>query len=48
MRNLPLNAKDKTRRGIMVSVLRVALWFSNVDPSEAMGLSMLPALVARV
>ena len=30
-RNLPSNAKDKTKRVIIVSGLGVALWFSNVQ-----------------
>ena len=37
VRNLPSNAKDKTKKVIIVSVLGVALWFSNVKSSEAIG-----------
>ena len=44
VRNLPSNAKDKTKRVIIVNVLG----FSTVQPSEAMGLSMPPAPVVRV
>jgi len=42
VRNLPSNAKDKTKRVIIVSVLGVALCFSNVEPSGAMGLTFFP------
>jgi len=45
---LPLNTKHKAKRVIIVSALGVALWFSNVEPYEAMGLSILPAPVVRV
>jgi hypothetical protein len=38
---LPLNTKHKAKRVIIVSTLGVALWFSNVPPSEAMGLLIL-------
>jgi hypothetical protein len=48
VRNLASNAKDKTRKVIVVSILGGALWFSNVQPSEAMGLSIAPTPVVRI
>ena len=48
VRNLPSNGKDKTKKVIIVSVLGVALCFSNVQSSEAMGLSIPLAPVVRV
>ena len=46
--NLASNAKDKTRKVIVVIILGGALYFSNVQPSEAIGLTMPPAPVVRV
>jgi hypothetical protein len=46
--NLSLNGKGKSKRIIVVSVLVFTLWFSNVQPSPAMGLSIPPAPVVRV
>ena len=48
VRNVASNAKDKTRKVIVVSILGGALWFSNVQPSEAMGLSIAPTPVVRI
>ena len=48
VRNLASNAKDKTRKVIVVILLGGALYFSNVQPSEAIGLSMPPAPMIRV
>ena len=48
VRNCASNAKDKTRKVIVISILGRALWFSNVQPSSAIGLSMPPAPVVRV
>ena len=48
VRSLASNAKDKTRKVIVVSILGGALWFSNVQPSEAMGLSIAPTPVVKV
>ena len=48
VRNLASNAKDKTRKVIVVILLGGALYFSNVQPSEAIGLSVPPAPVIRV
>ena len=48
VRNLASNAKDKTRKVIVVIILGGALYFSNVQPSEAIGLTMPPAPVVRV
>ena len=43
VRNLASNAKDKTRKGIVVIILGGAVYSNNVQPSEAIGLSMPPA-----
>ena len=48
VRNLASNAKDKTRKVIVVILLGGALYFSNVQPSEAIYLSMPAAPVVRV
>ena len=48
VRNCASNAKDKTRKVIVISILGGALWFSNLKSAEAMGLSMPPAPVVRV
>ena len=48
IRNLPLNVKRKSKRIVVVSILVSTLWFSNVQPSPAIGLSMPPAPVVRV
>lgn len=48
VRNLASNAKDKTRKGIVVIILGGTLYFSNLQPSEAIGLTMPPAPVVRV
>jgi len=42
VRNLASNAKDKTRKVIVVILVGGALYFSNVQPSKAIGLSMPP------
>jgi hypothetical protein len=48
IRNLPLNSKVKSKRIIVVSTLVSTLWFSNVQPSPAMGLSIPAAPVVRI
>jgi hypothetical protein len=48
IKNLPLNGKGKSKRIIVVSVLGAALWFSNLESAEAIGLSIPPAPVVRV
>lgn len=48
VRNLASNSKDKTRKGIVVIILGGALYFNNVQPSEAIGLTILFAPVVRV
>ena len=48
VRNLASNAKNKTRKGIFVIILGGALYLSNVQPSEAIGLTMPPAPVVIV
>jgi hypothetical protein len=48
VRNLASNAKNKTRKVIVVIILGGALYFNNVQPSEAIGLPMPPAPVVRV
>ena len=48
VRNLAPNIKDKTRKVIVVIILGGALYFSNVQPSEAIGLPMSPAPVIRI
>ena len=45
VKTLASNAKDKTKKVIVVILLGGALYFSNVQPSEAIGLSMPPAPV---
>lgn len=47
-KNLALNARDKTRKVIVIILLGEALYFSNVQPSEVIGLSMPPAPIIRV
>jgi len=42
------NAKNKTRKVIFVIILGGALYFNNVQPSEAVGLPMPSASVVRV
>ena len=48
VKTLASDAEDKTKKVIVVIVLGGALYFSNVQASEAIGLSMLPAPVVRV
>lgn len=48
VKTLASNAKDKTKKVIVVILLGGALYFSNVQPSEAIGLSMPPVPVVRV
>jgi hypothetical protein len=48
IRNLPLNSKVKSKRIIVVSTLVSTLWFSNVQPSWAIGLSIPAAPVVRI
>ena len=48
VKTLASNAKDKTKKVIVVILLGGVLYFSNVQPSEAIGLSMPPAPVVRV
>ena len=48
VRNLASNAKNKTRKVSVVIILGGAIYFSNVQPSEAIGLTMPPAPVVRV
>nr|YP_010472244.1 hypothetical protein NDC64_pgp099 [Navicula tsukamotoi]UVG41709.1 hypothetical protein [Navicula tsukamotoi] len=43
VRNLASNARNKTKKVIVVVLLGGALYFSNVQPSQAIGLSMPPA-----
>lgn len=45
VKTLASNAKDKTKKVIVVILLGGALYFSNVQPSEAIGLSMAPGTV---
>lgn len=45
---LASSAKDKTKKVIVVSLLAGAIYFSNVQASEAIGLSLPPAPVLRV
>jgi len=45
---LPSKVKRKAKRIIVVICLGVALCFSNIQPSEAIGLSVPPASVVRV
>jgi hypothetical protein len=48
IRDLPLNSKVKSKRIIVVSTLVSTLWFSNVQPSPAMGLSIPSAPVVKI
>ena len=48
LKNLSSNVTDKTKRLIIVSVLGFALCFSNVQSSEAIGLSIPPALMVII
>lgn len=48
VKTLASNAKDKTKKVIVVILLGGALYFSNVQPSEAIGLYMPPGPVVRV
>jgi hypothetical protein len=48
VKTLASNAKNKTKKIIVVILLGGAIYFSNVQPSEAIGLSMPPAPVVRV
>ena len=48
VKNVTLNVKTKSKRIVVVSILGGALYFSNVKPSEAIGLSMPPVTVVRV
>lgn len=47
IRNLPSKLKHKTKRVIIVIALASVVWFSNLEPVEAIGLSMPPAPVVR-
>lgn len=48
VKNLPSNAKNKTKRLLIVSSLGVAFLFSNVEASQAIGLSIPPVPMVRV
>ena len=48
VRNVASNAKGKTKKVIVVSILVVALYFNNVPASSAIGLPMRPVPVVRV
>ena len=48
VKTLASNAKDKTKKVIVVILLGGALYFSNVQPSEAIGLSLPPTPVVKV
>ncbi len=48
VKTLASNAKDKTKKVIVVILLGGALYFSNVQPSEAIGLSLPPSQIVRV
>jgi hypothetical protein len=48
IKNIPSKVNYKTKRVIVVVCLGVALCFSNIQPSEAIGLSVLPASLVRV
>jgi len=48
VKTLTSNAKDKTKKVIVVILLGGALSFNNVQPSKAIGLSMPPVPVVRV
>ena len=42
VKTIPSNLKNKSKRAIISSVLGVSIWFSNVEASEAIGLSIRP------
>ena len=42
VKTIPSNLKNKSKRAIIPIVLGVSIWFSNVEASEAMGLSIRP------
>lgn len=48
VRKLPSKVNRKPKRVIVVIALGVALWFSNVKPFEAIGLSLSPSQIVRV
>ena len=48
VKTLASDAKNKTKKVIVVILLGGALYFNNVQPSEAIGLSMPPGSVVRV
>jgi len=48
VKDVACTAKGKTKKLIIVSILGGALYFSNVQPSEAIGLPMPPTPVVRV
>lgn len=48
VKTLASNAKDKTKKVIVLILLGGALYFSNVQPSEAIGLSLPPSQIVRV
>ena len=48
VRKFPSKVNRKSKRVIVVIALGVALWFSNVKPSIAMGLSLSPSQIVRV
>lgn len=48
VRKLSSKVNRNSKRVIVVIVLGVGLWFSNVKPSEAMGLSLSPSQIVRV
>lgn len=48
IRKLPSKVNGKSKRVIVVIALIVTFWFSNVQPSEAIGLPMPPTPVVKV
>ena len=48
IKNLPSNAKYKTKRVILVITLASGFWFSNLESAEAMGSSLPPSQIVRV
>jgi hypothetical protein len=48
VKTLASNAKDKTKRVIVVITLVSVFWFSNLESAEAIGLSMPPTPVVKV
>ena len=48
VKKLPSKVNRKSKRVIVVIALGVGLWFCNVKPSEAMGLSLSPSQIVRV